>query len=421
VTVLLESASRSVLGMAIGFDPPNSDSVLRCMQHAMSPKDLSGYRFDDGRPIFTKKWSQLGPVRLVKSDLGKDFLSKHARDAIYRCGSNLLPLKPRRPTLKGKVERFIKSVKYGPVGAELGILPRRLRRKVSTGEVLLVTLEQLWLILAYWIVEVYHQEEHGALGMPPQEAWDTLTARTRIDPPPSPEDLALIVGKYETGTLNRNGIRHDGLEYNSPEFGALRERCADPDGTMDVEFKKDPANIDTIWVLAEDPDRRGRVIAVPGYCKQMPYARGLSEYRHHVIQAFARENARGRRVTVHQLMDAKLKLAELARTMFEERKNRFGTVNVGRYLKAGRSYLLDPTELPEDAGDAERQLEIVDERLARDDETAEETPSRPRRESQPKAIRGTAQATDNPPPDAVVAADPDGVHVRRKLGTLRRG
>src|SRR5690606_27534606 len=122
---------------------------------------------------------------------------------------------------KGKVERFIKSVKYGPVGVELGILPRRLRRKLSTGEVLLVTLEQLWLILAYWIVEIYHQDEHGALGVPPQEAWDTLTARSRIDPPPSPEDLALIVGKYETGTLNRNGIRHDGLEYNSPEFGTL--------------------------------------------------------------------------------------------------------------------------------------------------------------------------------------------------------
>jgi hypothetical protein len=198
--------------------------------------------------------------------------------------------------------------------------------------------------------------------MTPQDAWLKWTAEMPVDLPPSKEDIEMMMGRYvPSRTVNKNGLRLHGLPFNSNPIGALRNDHADLDGVMrDVELKYRSDDISTAWALHPDPERAGKTLAVPAYCKHMHYARGLSEYRHTVIAAHARETASEGVVTVHQLMEAKQRLARIAEDMFADRVANGGTARVNEVLKAHRTYLLEPTELPEDTPGTNAPLEVLE-------------------------------------------------------------
>lgn len=363
VSLLLDQATQAVVGRYVGFGGPTSDSVVKGYEHAAYPKDLSGHLDEEGKQIFSKTWAMAGKIQVLKSDMGAPYLSGHIEDASYRSGTVLHPLPPASPKLKGRVERFIRTFKEGSAGAALRILPRRLRRSLKPGSgPLLVTLRELLLIIDYWIVEEYHEAVHHSHGMTPREAWEKWTHEMPVDPPPSKEDVQMIMGKYvPSRTLNKNGLRMLGLEYNSDAVGALREAYGGLDGIIrDVEAKYRSEDISTAWALFPDPERPGGTLAVPAYCKHMHYARGLSEYRHSVIVEHAKETAKEGVITVHQLMEAKQRLARMAEDMYAQRVVNGGTARIDAVLKAHRTYLKEPTELPEDAPGADAPLALLD-------------------------------------------------------------
>ena len=344
-----------------------------------------------------------GKMPVLKSDMGSNYLSQHVEDAAYRGGTVLHPLPPASPKLKGRVERFIRTFKEGAAGDALRILPRRLRGKLRPDAgPLLVTLRELLLIVDYWIVEIYHEEVHHAHGMSPRAAWEKWTSEMPVDPPPSREEIRMMMGRYvPSRVMNKNGLRLYGLEYNSDALGALRGDHGGLDGKIrDVDIKHLAEDISTVWALLPDPRRPDSTLAVPAYCKQMHYARGLSEYRHWVISEHAKETANEGVITVHQLMEAKQRLALIAKDMLAQRVANGGTAKVDAMLKAHRTYLKQPTDLPEDAADSRDPLALVDH------ESFGEAPSGSDQTRAPNAKPGT-------PPQA-----PAGRRQRRKLGRL---
>lgn len=406
VTFLLDKATQACVGRWIGPSGPSSDTVARAMAHAVLPKDLSGHLDEDGSPLFSHTWPMSGAMSVLKSDMGS-LLSQHVEDAAYRCGTVLHPLPPASPKLKGSVERFIRSFKDGEAGAALQILPRRLRRALKPGKgPLVVTLSELERIIDYWIVEIYHQQPHFTHGLPPQVAWEEWTEEMPVDPPPGPDDLALIFGQYVPGrTVNKNGLRLYGLEYNSDAIGLQREQHGGLDGIIrDVELKYHTTDISTAWGLFRDPDHPDRTMAVPAYCKQMRYARGLSEFRHSVITAYSKENSSTGVITMHQLMNAKAKLARMAEQIYADRDRNGGSLSVGNILKAHRSYLLDPSELPEDSPGTDRHVELLEHAAFPDPEGKAEEPRRREAEMTSRS-------------DGSSAAEPRRGG-RRRLGTL---
>ncbi len=213
-----------------------------------------------------------------------------------------------------------------------------------------------------------------------------------------------MMGKYvPSRTLNKNGLRMHGLEYNSDAIGALRDDHGGLDGIMrDLEAKYLSEDVSKAWALFPDPERPGSTLAVPAYCKQMHYARGLSEYRHSVIVEHAKETAKEGVITVHQLMEAKQRLARIAEDMYAQRVANGGTARIDAVLKAHRTYLKEPAELPEDAPGADAPLALLDHESFGD---------------------GTPPlAAEHLPTDAQDAAPPvsrrPGGRVRRRLGRL---
>lgn len=403
VTFLLDCATQAAVGRFVGFGSPTSDSVVKAYEHAAYPKDLSTMVDEDGKQLFSRQWTAGGKIQVLKSDMGSNYLSQHVEDAAYRGGTVLHPLPPGSPKLKGRVERFIRTFKEGSAGDALRILPRRLRDKLRPdGGPLLVTLRELLLIIDYWIVEVYHEDIHHTHGMPPREAWEKWTRQMPVDPPPSREEIRLMMGKYvPSRTLNKNGLRLHGLEFNSTGIGALRADHGGLDGIMrDVEVKYLVEDISAAWALFPDPHRPGNTLGVPAYCKQMHYARGLSEYRHWVITEHAKESATQGVITVHQLMEAKQRLARIAADMYAQRLANGGTAKVDAVLKAHRTYLKEPKELPEDAPDARDELSLID------------------RETFPDARPEQTERTSKDLKTDSVGSTRTGGRTRRKLGRL---
>lgn len=362
-TAIIDQASRCILGHVVSFMPPSSDGVGRVLQRALMPKDLSwtGTR-PDGSAVITNRWNMFGTIIELKCDQGPGFISHHTRDNAYRCGTALTVLPPGSPQLKPYIERYFGTLKRSSLADALGMLPKKLldalarsgkRRK---GPVL-ITLRELELLLTYWVVDVYHQAYHRSLGTTPQEAWDKLSREKKTLLPPPREHLALLTGKYEPSrTVNANGVRILGLEYNSAALGTLRQTYGDPQTGIlrDFEIKYDPSDISVVWVLAPDPRNRKRTLAVPAQCKQMHYARGLDEYRHVIIKAHARTKKPKGILSMNELIEAKLELAELARKMIKSRNAGGGSKILARTLNINRGYLSDPES--EEQAEASRQF-----------------------------------------------------------------
>lgn len=426
ITVLLDVASRAVVGLHIDFMPPSGESVAQCLKHAVMPKDLSwtGTR-PDGSPVISHEWPMFGTPAFAVCDQGSDFIGAQTRDGCFRLGMDLLPLPPGAPKLKGKVERFIKTLKYGKVGRILGIVPaiRQLRTDAGT---LVLTLDELRLILTYWIVEIYHQKRHETLGKSPAQAWDELAAKMPVVPPPSPQDMQLCIGRWDTRNIDDQGIRINGLKYNSPGLGTLRKlgaRDGDEGRLRDVDIKSDDADIQRVWAIVEDPENKGSTIAVEAWCTQPEYADGgIGLYQHLIIKEFAKEKSPMGRITVRQLIDARLELNRIADELLGDRKRSGGHVKVARYLGVGQKRLTDFSDTYDEEA-SQRLLDLKDEEVG-------DLPSPKRSRTSPKRRKAstteTTEATlDMPGVGAAVEplgtrllADANAPRGRRKLGAI---
>lgn len=365
VTTLLDVASRAVIGLHIGFLPPSGETVAECLRHAVMPKDLAWAGMKpDGMPVLSQGWPMFGTPMVVVCDQGADFISGQMRDACYRIGMHLLPLAPGAPKLKGKVERFIKTLKTGKVGRILGLVPAL--KNVQDDKTMLFTLDELRLILTYWITEIYHQKRHETLGKSPAEAWDQLAAKMPVIPPPSDQDMNLCVGHWQQRTLDDQGIRVNGLKYNSRLLGRLRSLLAkdqDAGRLRDIDVKFDPADISVVSAMVEDPEHKGRTLAVEATCTQPEYADGrLTLHQHLVIKEFAKEKAGMGRITVAQLIEARLELNAIADRLLGERKRNGGHVKIARFLGVGQKRLTDFHETY-DEDSSQRLLDLREEEV----------------------------------------------------------
>lgn len=424
-TAIIDVATRSILGFEIGFMPPSSDSVGRCLKHAILPKDLSWVgHHPDGTPIIKNRYPMYGTLSQLKCDQGAGFISQHTRDNAYRCGTALTVLPPATPAMKGHIERFFGTLKRGAFGKSIGLLPKALVDGLSKSgksgrkDPIVMTLHELRLLLTFWIVEVYHQTPHSGIGMTPHEAWELKTAEKFVPPPRPRQEIDLLIGQYEPSrTINANGIRLFGLEYNSDALGALRQSSAGIDGIMrGVEIKYDPSDISVIWALAEDPLSPGKTIAVPALCKQMNYAKGLSEYQHIVIKAHARAKSKHRILSMNQLIEAKLDLARIANEMIGERNVSGGGVKLARHLNVNRAYLNNPEDISDE--EASRQfLALIDEQPISDSGDGDELPKVRKKIASSPSVETSDEVDSLEPLGTRMLAD-EARSARRNLGVI---
>jgi putative transposase len=216
ITVAIDVFSRMVAGFYISFDPPGAMSVGLCLAHAMLPKETWLAQHDIATP-----WPLWGKPAVVHADNAKEFRGR----MLTRAGENLgidLHWRPvTQPHYGGYIERLC-----GTLTQSIHTLPGttfsnpRQRGAYRSEEQAALTLCEFETWLATLIVDIYHQQVHSGIGMPPVRRYEQgifgSDEHPGIGVPERFVDesrLRLELMPYEERTVQRYGIQLDNICY----------------------------------------------------------------------------------------------------------------------------------------------------------------------------------------------------------------
>lgn len=308
LTVCIDCHTRCILGMYISFEPPSHFTVSRCLKHAFLPKT----NLREVYPSIANEWNAHGVMREIVVDNGVEFHSVSMENACFSLGIEIHYSARKTPWFKGKVERFQgtlnRAVAHGNPGTTFHNIFEKDEYDPSKHAV--IRYSTLKEIVFKWIADVYHQQPHRSLQMPPAVMWNTSISSEEIRVPSDTAWLDAILGRSEVRRLTHKGIELDSLFYNSHELTKLRRKLG---STIDVEVRVDNENLGSIIVFA--PDRK-EMFTVPAV--NPAYANGLTEWQHRVCKRYA-----ATRLAQHSpeaWLEAKMQIAQLIEQEFMHKK-----------------------------------------------------------------------------------------------------
>jgi len=343
--VFLCRATRMIVGYGIGYDQPGYPAFIKGLQHATYPKDLSRY------PMIRNPWPCYGRIEKLYVDNALHFIGDNIRAAGRELNFEIIRLQPRRPWLKGAIERMMRSLGVGFIhalpGTTLSNIASRKERE-NLGEPCL-TLDEFEALLNYWICDIYHAGLRKALGLirgmgtsTPLETWKQKAAQHETPLLPSPELFLQLAGDHDERTIQRNGITWQHITYESSALVEVRSHPKHRmrgSGHAATKYKmvRDPSDLGQIYLVDH---HTGRTLTIPATVAHRRYATGLSLHQHQVAIAHARRVGSGHEIEgLMRAMDELAKVAEErlrhpSRKQIERRVARFLDTDYSRSLRS---------------------------------------------------------------------------------------
>ncbi|NEU97990.1 DDE-type integrase/transposase/recombinase [Bradyrhizobium uaiense] len=246
LTAIIDRYSRCIVGFSLSFAPPSWASVMDALRVAISRKApyLRNY------VGIKNKWECFGIPATLVMDHGRDFKSNSMAEAARALGFNLRYSKPKKPWLKGKIERWFKTLAEEIVHTLPGTTFSKVehRKFYDSQKFAVLTIEETNWIVAKWIIDVYLQRRHGKLGVSPAKRWaDGLIEIPLLREVPD-ELLVPMMGLVIPRTLRAGGIRYLGLRWESEAFSEVRAFLPD---SANVQVRIDPLDVSTAYVFDE--------------------------------------------------------------------------------------------------------------------------------------------------------------------------
>jgi putative transposase len=257
ITVAIDVFSRMIVGFYVSLDPPGALSTGLCIAHAILPKEKWLARFD-----ITTPWPCWGVPKSIHADNAKEFRGNMLKRACEEHGIDLQWRPVATPHYGGHIERLI-----GTLVKEIHKLPGttfsnpRERAEYDSDKGAAMTFSELKKWLATFIVEVYHQRVHSALGMSPVKKYEEGVFGTKDRPGTglpariTDEDrLRLDFMPYIERTIQTYGVVIEEVHYY---HDVLRRfiNATDPNNPhlkRQFVFKRDPRDISVIYFY--DPE-----------------------------------------------------------------------------------------------------------------------------------------------------------------------
>ena len=246
LTAIIDRYSRCIVGFSMSFAHPSWASVMDALRIAISRKEpyLRNY------VGIKNKWECFGVPATLVMDHGRDFKSNSMAEAARALGFNLRYTKPKKPWLKGKIERWFKTLAEEIAHTLPGTTFANIhhRKFYESTDYAVLTIHELNWIVAKWIIDVYHHRRHGKTAHSPAKMWeDALVDIPALRDVPD-ELLVPMMGLVIPRTLRRGGIRYMGLRWDSEAFSDVRAFLPD---SANVQVRIDPLDISTAYVLDE--------------------------------------------------------------------------------------------------------------------------------------------------------------------------
>lgn len=311
LTLILDEATRFVLGYYLGFADPSNVSIMRALKHTIFPK----YAFLERFPALVNGWDAWGPMEVLVVDNAFEFHGNVIRNGAGQFGIDIQFCPRRQPWFKGKIERIFGTMNTGMLSTMPGKTFSNIMEKddYDSAKHAVIRLSTLHEIIATWIVDVYHQTRHRTLKESPAEAW--IKGMQTVDRwlPESSISIETAFSRREVRRLTHKGIEFDSLFYNSSDLRILRQHHGD---NIEVEIRVMDDDLGSLVVVSPAGQQLIRVPAL-----DQCYANGMTRWQHHVCKRYQRrlQDDESKALT---LFEAKERIRELIRKDMGLRKKK---------------------------------------------------------------------------------------------------
>ncbi|GIK96337.1 MAG: hypothetical protein BroJett029_05460 [Alphaproteobacteria bacterium] len=326
ITAAIDVHTRMIVGFYIGFEPAGTYAVMQCLRNMILPKTYVRQEWPD----LTLAWNPCGVPCNVLVDNAIEFRSESFRHVAQVLGITIEQAPVGHPEFKGTIERFFRTLKDGALTRLPGkpIKPTDKAKNASPEHTACVSLDQLRKMLHYWLIAEYCHTTHTGIMDVPQRRWEAEDRTRPIALPKSLQDLEALLGKLETATLTREGIRFCYLRYKSDVLAAILRAEG---GSVEVSFKYDPGNLRQIHLI--HPKTR-QPLPIPVQEADAEYADGLSLFQHKAVLKFMRarnrpwENRAARLAAVDELRRESMQLLKKGRVHTRARHTRMVGIGI---------------------------------------------------------------------------------------------
>lgn len=320
LTICIDSHTRCILGIYIGFEPPSYLTVGKCLKHAFLPKTDLQKQFLEIR----NTWDAHGVMEQLFVDNGLEFHSISLEKSCFAFGVEIIYTPRKRPWFKGKIERFNRTINDGVSHGIQGTTFSNIFEKddYDPSKHAVVTLSTLRLIIHKWIADYYHQKPHRSLdSQMPAAVWTSSINPEDISLAHNPADLDMLLGKaVKDKRVTHKGIEINNMLYNSPELMQLRRQYGEE---LTVEIRVDESDIGHLYVILKD--NKG-YIEVPAL--NQDYAKGLTLWLHDICRSYAKKHFK--KVDVYSYARAKTEIREIVENELKLKRNK-SNAKVARY------------------------------------------------------------------------------------------
>ncbi|MBD2242354.1 Mu transposase C-terminal domain-containing protein [Nostoc sp. FACHB-888] len=240
LTTVIDSYSRCIMGINLGYDAPSSQVVALALRHAILPKQ---YGSEYG---FHEEWGTSGLPQHFYTDGGKDFRSNHLQQIGVELGF-VCHLRDR-PSEGGSVERPFKTLNtelfstlQGYTGSNVQERPEEAEKEAC------LTLRQLEKMLVRYIVDNYNQRLDARMGDQTRfQRWESgLIASPDLL---SERDLDICLMKQTRRQIQRGGyLQFENLMYRGELLAGYAGES--------VVLRYDPRDITRILVYRTEGDK----------------------------------------------------------------------------------------------------------------------------------------------------------------------
>ncbi|MDY1550145.1 Mu transposase C-terminal domain-containing protein [Luteibacter sahnii] len=278
LTLVLDEATRYVLGYYIGFEEPSAVSVARAVRNALMPKTDMLAAFTD----IANSWEAWGIFSTLVTDNGLELHGSALEQGIERFGIRLQFCPRKKPWYKGKIERFFGTFSTKLLSAIPGktFLNTLEKADYDPSKHAVISLATLRHITLMWIVDIYHRTPHRGLGATPANAWEGGIVAVERWLPASSLEIESAFSRSEKRRLTHKGIEFDCLLYNSPDLARVREKYG---AEINVDIRVSDDDIGHIVLVV--PGGR-QLINVPAL--EQRYAAGMTRWQHLVCKRYQR-------------------------------------------------------------------------------------------------------------------------------------
>lgn len=278
ITALIDVFTKNVLGFYVSFYPPGYLTVMKCLLHAIKPKNY----LKNDYPEVKNEWLCYGLPELIVVDNAPEFYSMDLEDACAQLGISIHYAPLKKSWYRNSIERYFRTINQGLIHQLPGTTFSNIfdKKDYDPEKNAVISFASFLKLLHVWIVDDYHQRAQRGIKDLPARKWLNSISDWEPNLPPNNKDLRTLLGFVEYRKVTSSGIEIFGLHYNCPELSLIRRFSG---SGQDELIKYDPDDISYVYCYNRRDDE---FIIVPAL--DQDYTKGLTLWQHNAIKKYNR-------------------------------------------------------------------------------------------------------------------------------------